>query len=212
MSAFARFVILRNSGLLLVELPETATVPSFDRLDRHGGASSPDIWKSIFWLQQRPGEPSAQAAYAHGRQAYLPEIALRDNFFATTAPTAWIAEGLLPYLPPDAQDQLLDNITTLTAPDSRLATENITDMSVFTDERARSLRSNWRKHGLDIDVADLVWAGNRRQAGDHLTSTGWRVTQYATEQLYAVHGFAVPDNEIIAQFRGAISYISAKLG
>jgi hypothetical protein len=59
---------------LLVELPETATVPSFDRLDRHGGASSPDIWKSIFWLQQRPGEPSAQAAYAHGRQAYLPEI------------------------------------------------------------------------------------------------------------------------------------------
>jgi hypothetical protein len=70
MSASARSVILRNSGLLLVELPETATVPSFDRLDRHGGASSPDSWKSIFWLQQRPGEPSAQAAYAHGRQAY----------------------------------------------------------------------------------------------------------------------------------------------
>jgi methyltransferase (TIGR00027 family) len=138
--------------------------------------------------------------------------ALRDNFFDTTAPTAWIAEGLLPYLPPDAQDQLLDNITALSAPGSRLATENITDMSVFTDERARSLRSNWRKHGLDIDVADLVWAGDRRQAGDHLTSTGWRVTQHATEQLYAVHGFAVPDNEIIAQFRGAISYISAELG
>jgi len=138
--------------------------------------------------------------------------ALRDNSFDTKAPTAWIAEGLLPYLPPDAQDQLLDNITALSAPGSRLATENITDMSVFTDERARSLRSSWRKHGLDIDVADLVWAGDRRQAGDHLTSTGWRVTQYATEQLYAVHGFAVPDNEIIAQFRGAISYISAELG
>ncbi|MFA4085209.1 hypothetical protein ONA92_26305 [Mycobacteroides salmoniphilum] len=46
----------------------------FNRLDRHGGPSSPDIWKSIFWLQQRPGEASAEAAYANGRQAYMTEI------------------------------------------------------------------------------------------------------------------------------------------
>lgn len=138
--------------------------------------------------------------------------ALRNNFFDTATPTAWIAEGLLPYLPPEAQDRLLDNITALSAPGSRLATENITDMSVFTDERARSLRSGWSKHGLDIDVADLVWVGPRRPAGEQLVSTGWRVTQYATEQLYADHGFAVPDNEILATFRGAISYISAELG
>ncbi|WP_071289301.1 hypothetical protein [Mycolicibacterium llatzerense] len=46
----------------------------FDRLDHHGGPRSPDIAKSIFWLQQRPGEPSAEAAYAHGRQAYLTEF------------------------------------------------------------------------------------------------------------------------------------------
>jgi methyltransferase (TIGR00027 family) len=139
-------------------------------------------------------------------------LALRDNFFDTAAPTAWIAEGLLPYLPPEAQDRLLDHITALSALGSRLATENITDMGVFTDERARSLRSSWRKHGLDIDVADLVWAGPRRPAGEHLTSTGWRVTQYATEHLYADHGFAVPDNEILAEFRHAISYLSAELG
>jgi hypothetical protein len=54
--------------------PNLAIAEFFDRLDRHGGPSSPDIWKSIFWLQQRPGEPSAEAAYAHGRQAYLREI------------------------------------------------------------------------------------------------------------------------------------------
>jgi methyltransferase (TIGR00027 family) len=138
-------------------------------------------------------------------------IALRDNFFDTTAPTAWIAEGLLPYLPPEAQDRLLDNITALSAPGSRLATENITDMRVFTDERARSLRSGWRKHGLNIDVADLVWVGSRRQASEHLTATGWRVTQHSTEQLYAANGFALPENEILAEFRRAISYISADL-
>ena len=54
--------------------PNLAIAEFFDRLDRHGGPSSADIWKSIFWLQQRPGEPSADAAYAHGRQAYLHEI------------------------------------------------------------------------------------------------------------------------------------------
>jgi methyltransferase (TIGR00027 family) len=138
--------------------------------------------------------------------------ALRDNFFDTTVPTAWIAEGLLPYLPPEAQDRLLDNVTALSAPGSRLATENIADMSPFTDERARAWRSAWRKHGLDIDVADLVLGGARRQAAEHLTSTRWRVTRYTTEQLYAANGFAPPDHEATAAFRRAITYVSAELG
>lgn len=137
--------------------------------------------------------------------------ALCDNMFDTSEPTAWIAEGLLPYLPPEAQDRLLDNITALSAPGSRLATENITDMSVFTDERAKTMRAAWRKHGLDIDVAELVWLGPRRPAADHLSATGWNVTQYTTEQVYADYGFVLPDNEILARFRGAVSYISAEL-
>lgn len=49
----------------------------FNRLNRHGGPSSPISGNLIFWLQQRPGEPSATAALAHGRQAYLREIASR---------------------------------------------------------------------------------------------------------------------------------------
>jgi hypothetical protein len=47
-------------------------------------------------------------------------MALRDNFFDSTAPTAW---------------------TGLSAPGGRLATENITDMSPFTDKRAG--RARW---------------------------------------------------------------------
>ena len=43
--------------------------------------------------------------------------------FDETQPTAWSAEGLLVYLPPDAQDRLFDNITALSAPGSQLATE-----------------------------------------------------------------------------------------
>lgn len=137
--------------------------------------------------------------------------ALRTASFDAAAPTAWIAKGLLVYLPPDAQDRLLDNITALSAPGSRLATENIASMKPFTDERAREWRGRWRKHGLDIDVADLVWDGPRQQATEHLTSAGWRVTTHNPEDLYAANGFQLPDNELAVAFRGSLSYIDAEL-
>jgi phage-related protein len=50
----------------------------FKRLGEHGGTQG-DIWKNIFWLQQAPGRPSAEAAYAGGRQAYLTEIQRQQN-------------------------------------------------------------------------------------------------------------------------------------
>src|ERR1700746_1662463 len=50
--------------------------------------------------------------------------ALRAAGFDPAQPTAWSAEGLLGYLPPEAQDRLLDTITELSAPGSRLATES----------------------------------------------------------------------------------------
>jgi hypothetical protein len=54
--------------------PNAVIAQFFDRLGQHGGPGSRDIWKSIFWLQQRPGEASAEAAVANGRTAYLSEI------------------------------------------------------------------------------------------------------------------------------------------
>jgi len=47
-----------------------------DRLDKKRGSAgaSPDPFKNIFWLQQRPGDPSAELAFQRGRQAYLAEI------------------------------------------------------------------------------------------------------------------------------------------
>ena len=43
--------------------------------------------------------------------------------FDPKAPTAWLAEGLLMYLPADAQDRLFSQITELSAPGSRIAAE-----------------------------------------------------------------------------------------
>ena len=84
--------------------------------------------------------------------------ALRESFFDTDQPTAWIAEGLLMYLPPESQNLLLDNITGLSAPGSRVATEQLPDMSAFTDERSRAWVQRWRRYGLAIDgVQGLGW-------------------------------------------------------
>ncbi|WP_338856946.1 phage tail tape measure protein [Gordonia hongkongensis] len=53
----------------------------YNRLDakRSGPGASSDIWKNIFWLQQRPGEAGGDAAFANGRQAYLSEIQSRQG-------------------------------------------------------------------------------------------------------------------------------------
>ena len=49
--------------------------------------------------------------------------ALIDAGFDAAQPTAWLAEGLLPYLPPDAQDRLFELVTAHSAPGSRIAVE-----------------------------------------------------------------------------------------
>jgi len=69
-----RGIFQQDAGYAGRNNPNTAISGFFDRLAQRGGPSSPDIWKSIFWLQQRPGEPSAEAAVTHGRRAYLTEI------------------------------------------------------------------------------------------------------------------------------------------
>ncbi|UCZ88676.1 hypothetical protein [Gordonia sp. WA4-43] len=47
-----------------------------DRLDtkRKDPGASKDMWKNIFWLQQRPGISTADEAFSGGRQAYLDEM------------------------------------------------------------------------------------------------------------------------------------------
>src|ERR1700727_3490688 len=76
--------------------------------------------------------------------------ALRGAGLDPTQPTAWSAEGLLPFLPPEAQDALLDNITMLSAAGSRLATENVPNagqaVPIMAD-RMRQPTERCGKHG-----------------------------------------------------------------
>ncbi|MBU9763719.1 class I SAM-dependent methyltransferase [Mycobacterium sp. TNTM28] len=134
--------------------------------------------------------------------------ALRANGFDPSAPTAWIAEGLLIYLPPEAQDRLFDNITALSAPGSRLATEHMDAEVVSKDWTARV--SQWsKKVGTDVDLTELFYSGERASARDYLAGHGWDVTVQPTEQAYAAHGFTLASE--LADLAAGSGYLSAIL-
>jgi methyltransferase (TIGR00027 family) len=136
--------------------------------------------------------------------------ALRAEGFDTHRPTAWSAEGLLPYLPADAQDRLFDNIAALSAPGSRLATEHVPDPNAFTDERLQQISDRWRSAGFDLNAADLFYVGERAVVVDYLTEHGWHVDAHPAKELYARNGFQFPEEATMAVF-GEMSYVAATL-
>jgi methyltransferase (TIGR00027 family) len=136
--------------------------------------------------------------------------ALAQGGFDVTQPTAWSAEGLLPYLPPDAQDRLFDHITALSAPGSRLATEHVPDPNAFTDERLQRISERWQRFGFNLNAADLFYRGERNVVVDYLSTHGWDVTAFPARELYAGNGFEFPEDAMAATF-GELSYVAATL-
>jgi methyltransferase (TIGR00027 family) len=137
--------------------------------------------------------------------------ALRASGFDVTQPTAWSAEGLLPYLPPEAQDRLFDNITALSAPGSRLATEHVPDPHAFSNERVQRINERWQRFGFNFNAAELFYLGQRSIVVDYLTNHGWQVTAHPAKELWERNGFEYPEDEMKASF-GEMSYVSAVLG
>jgi methyltransferase (TIGR00027 family) len=120
--------------------------------------------------------------------------ALRGHGFDGSRPTAWSAEGLLMYLPPDAQDQLFDTISALSAPRSQLATEYHPD--VLAEVRRRSASDiRWRVNGIDVDTAGLVYSGERHLVRNYLTAQGWSVVEQTRVSLFKQFGLPAPEDD-----------------
>lgn len=132
--------------------------------------------------------------------------ALRNAGFDPSAPTAWSAEGLLVYLPGDAQDALFDRITAYSAPGSQLACEYVPDMSVFGHEHLRD-----RFAQSSINLTDLIYHGERNHVPDYLTGLHWHSSTRTAEALYTANGLSYPDGDTFALFAD-VTYLSAALG
>lgn len=135
---------------------------------------------------------------------------LREAGFEPGKPTAWIAEGLLVYLPPEAQDRLFDNITALSAPGSRLATEEM-DMRSLPADWAERLTERSRRAGTGINLAELFYTGDRTSVATYLQGTGWQTSVLMSDDAFAANGFEQPDDEW-RTFGGDSGYLSATLG
>jgi methyltransferase (TIGR00027 family) len=141
--------------------------------------------------------------------------ALKAAGFDPAKPTAWAAEGLLGYLPADAQDRLLDTITALSAPGSRLATESSPTPAAADRDRMRmhmqSVAEHWREHGFDLDLNELVYFDERNEAAAYLSDRGWQLTGSSIRELFDAHGLAPFDDEDMAGFADH-RYVSGILG
>lgn len=136
--------------------------------------------------------------------------ALTDAGFDATRPTAWIAEGLLGYLPPEAQDRLLDQISELSPAGSRLAAEGV-PVNQLTDQdevrqRMQDATERWRNHGFDIDFSELVFLGDRAEVVGYLVSHGWTADAVVANDLLTRYGLApLNDDEGFA----SVLYVTA---
>lgn len=111
--------------------------------------------------------------------------ALRENGFDPGQPTAWLAEGLLMYLPADAQDRLFSLITELSAPGSRVAAEAV---GVRSDDRRAQMQERFEKIAdqlgieREIDVQELMYNDpDRANVAEWLNAHGWRATAVTSQ-------------------------------
>ena len=139
--------------------------------------------------------------------------ALRAAGYDPSKPTAWSAEGLLPFLPPDAQDRLLDNITALSPAGSQLATENVQgagDAVQTMADRMREVTDQWRDHGFDIEMTDLWYAGDRNDVVDYLDGRGWTTSATGVAELAGAYGLLLPaDTADRAVTLASLQYVTA---
>ncbi|MCV7225760.1 SAM-dependent methyltransferase [Mycolicibacterium komossense] len=111
--------------------------------------------------------------------------ALTAAGFDQSKPTAWLAEGLLMYLPSEAQDRLFENVTALSAPGSRIAAETA---GKHADDRREEMRKRFerisKELGIDkvMDIQNLTYNDpDRTNLAEWLNRLGWHATELKSQ-------------------------------
>ncbi|RZT85999.1 8-demethyl-8-(2,3,4-trimethoxy-alpha-L-rhamnosyl)tetracenomycin-C O-methyltransferase [Pseudonocardia sediminis] len=107
--------------------------------------------------------------------------ALADAGFDHAKPTVWLAEGLLPYLPAQAEADLFAAADKLSAPGSRMAVEalglDVADRFLDSPEVAQMGAS------MGCDMRELWNTERRTDAPDELQGLGWTVSHRTLGEL-----------------------------
>lgn len=166
-------------------------------------------------LEYKTGILEQHGAVATASRRPVP-VDLRDDWpaalaaagFDRTQPTAWLAEGLLPYLPSDAQDRLFKMFTALSAPGSRVAVEVFGMNSRSNSQRWLRMRE---RLGLDVNVQALTYhEPDRTDAIQWLADHGWQVHTVNNRDEMARLGRPVPED--LAEEAVRSTLLRARLG
>ncbi len=122
--------------------------------------------------------------------------ALRAAGFDPVAPTAWSAEGLLPYLSSAAQDLLFERIADLSAPGSRVAVEAFADdfFSAESSAQREVQMQRYREVAAKLGRADvpstdsLFYEDERSDVVEWWSEHGWQTTAIGGVDLMARNG------------------------
>jgi methyltransferase (TIGR00027 family) len=131
--------------------------------------------------------------------------ALRQAGFDPSVPSAWSAEGLMPYLPAAAQDLLFERVQGLTAAGSRVAVEALGPKFLDPEFRARRRERMDRIRTVVAEVdpqrqvprTDELWYFEEREdVGEWFGRHGWDVTVTPSAELMASYG-RTPPREVV---------------
>jgi methyltransferase (TIGR00027 family) len=145
-------------------------------------------------LRDHGAEPTCNLVHVPVDLRHDWPAALREAGFDASLPSAWSAEGLLPFLPAAAQELLFDRVDALGAAGSRIAVEapgpDFLDEAAIEKRRAdmqrvRDLMAKLQPERDIPNVHDLWYFEEREDVGDWLRRHGWKVTVTPAEELMA---------------------------
>jgi methyltransferase (TIGR00027 family) len=124
---------------------------------------------------------------------------LRDNGFDPAKPTAWLAEGLLLFLPGPAQDRMLSDVVSLSAPGSRIALEvwSIDEQAKRAMDKQRERAEELRERLGDnvFDPGDLWYQDDERSnPAEFFTTRGWTTESVHGSEHLAKLGRPLPEH------------------
>jgi methyltransferase (TIGR00027 family) len=146
--------------------------------------------------------------------------ALRQAGFDASAPSAWSAEGLMPYLPAAAQDLLFERVHGLGVAGSRVAVEALGPKFLDPEFRANRRKRMERIRALVTKLdpqreipnnEELFYFEEREEVGDWFSRHGWAVTVKSAGELMAGYGRQAPE-EVRDQVPGNLFVAAQRTG